>query len=173
MQNVFVFSYILLSCYRKSRYNQENQMHLVTLHEIENQDASKFSQRYFDFRLHGLLQHEHFIIGCTLFGIHYKYCILIYCQEQCWRFDVAEVKQKASEHCCWQSVRLNHCYAQDLPFWCVLKWSHVGVFGSYKRKLVTILIDERCLTVQQQRIMKKAVTLLFLLLLSNYIILEC
>ena len=42
---------------------------------------------------HESLQHEYFITGGTLFG---KYCIPIYCQEQGWLFDVAEVKQKAS-----------------------------------------------------------------------------
>jgi hypothetical protein len=31
---------------------------------------------------------QYFIIGGTLFGVHYKYCILVYCQEKCWLFDV-------------------------------------------------------------------------------------
>ena len=41
-------------------------MHLVTSHVIKNQDASKVSYIYLDFRLHGSLQHEYFIIGGTL-----------------------------------------------------------------------------------------------------------
>ena len=35
------------------------------------------------------------VVRTLLFGVNYKYCILISCQE----------------YCCWQSMRLNDCYA--------------------------------------------------------------
>ena len=57
-----------------------------------------------------ITQHEYFIIkpcqqqrslSILLFGVvRYKYCILVQCQEQCWLFDVAEVKKKASTCLC-------------------------------------------------------------------------
>ena len=57
-----------------------------------------------------ITQHEYFIIkpcqqrslSILLLGVvRYKYCILVQCQEQCWLFDVTEVKKiKASTYLC-------------------------------------------------------------------------
>ena len=80
-------------------------MHLVTPHVIENQDTFKFSWTYLDFTAAWVFYYWLYIIRCTL-QVLYSH-ILPRAVLAFWR----RLTKTKSQHCCWQSMRLNDCYA--------------------------------------------------------------